>query len=205
VEFSHWLSLFSICLLGAMSPGPSLAVVMGAALHGGRGAGFACAVAHGAGVGLYGLLTVTGLAVVVTRSPGLFLAIQLAGAIYLLYLGARSLRSGRGPALPADDSAYIGRRPAVDGFLVAFLNPKLAVFMLALFSQFLHAGADALEKGIMAATVGITDALWYSLVVLLITRPAFLDRLRAGGRVIDRAFGVILVLLALTVMARAVL
>jgi threonine/homoserine/homoserine lactone efflux protein len=205
VDPGHWLSLFSICLLGAMSPGPSLAVVMGAALHGGRRAGFACAVAHGAGVGLYGLLTVTGLAVVVTRSPGLFLAIQLAGAAYLLYLGARSLRSGGGPAPLAEHGADTGRRPAIDGFLVAFLNPKLAVFMLALFSQFLHAGADALEKGIMAATVGITDALWYSLVVLLITRPVFLDRLRAGGRLIDRAFGVILVLLAFTVVARAVL
>jgi threonine/homoserine/homoserine lactone efflux protein len=205
MDFSQWLSLVSICLLGAMSPGPSLAVVMNAALHSGRGAGFACAVAHGAGVGLYGLLTVAGLAVIITRSPGLFLLIQLGGAAYLLYLGIRSLRSSGSPARRTPDETDTGRRPAVDGFLVAFLNPKLAVFMLALFSQFLRPGADLIEKGVMSATVGITDALWYSLVVLLITRRAFLDRLRASATLIDRTFGVILVALACTVVLRAVL
>ena len=45
MELSHWLSLFSICLLGAMSPGPSLAVVMNNTLRGGHNAGYASALA----------------------------------------------------------------------------------------------------------------------------------------------------------------
>lgn len=204
MDFSHWLILFGICLLGAMSPGPSLAVVVNTALRTGRGAGFACATAHGAGVGLYGLLTVAGLAVIITRSPALFLVIQLAGATYLLYLGVRSLRSGK-PSLPTPGDADAGRGPAVDGFLIAFLNPKLAFFMLALFSQFLHSGAGVLEKCLMVFTVGTTDALWYNLIVLLITRRAFLDTLQGSAVLIGRVFGVILILLALTVVLRATL
>lgn len=203
MELSHWLSLVSVCLLGAMSPGPSLAVVMNAGLHGGRAAGFACAVAHGLGVGLYGLLTVTGLAVVIARSPQLFLAIQLSGASYLLYLGLRSVSSNENPGLSEESSTPSGRRPAVDGFLIAFLNPKLAVFMLALFSQFLRPGAGPLEKGIMAATVTVTDAGWYCLVIALITHKGFIGRLRNNAVLIDRVFGVILILLALTVLVRA--
>jgi threonine/homoserine/homoserine lactone efflux protein len=201
----HWLSLFSMCLLGAMSPGPSLAVVVGNALHGGRAAGIACAVAHGAGVGLYGLLTVVGLAAIIAHTPRLFTTVQLCGAAYLLYLGVRSLRGDSGPTLTVDGATAPDRRPLVDGFLIAFLNPKLAVFMLALFSQFLRPGDGVFEKAVMVATVGITDASWYCLVVLLVTHRLFLERLKSAASTIDRVFGVILILLAVTVIVRAVI
>jgi len=203
MDLGHWLSLLSICLLGAMSPGPSLAVVVKATLGGGHRAGYPAALAHGAGVGLYGLLTVTGLAVLITRSPGLFLSLQVMGALYLLYLGSRSLRSSA-PGLMAP-AAHQSRNSALQGFLVAFLNPKLAVFMLALFSQFLHPDTDVEQKAIMVATVGVTDACWYALVVALLSRRNFLEKLRRGATTIDRIFGVILIALALSVLANALL
>lgn len=202
MEFSHWLSLFSICLLGAMSPGPSLAVVMTNTLRGGRGDGYATALAHGFGVGLYGLLTVTGLAVLITRSPALFVAIQTLGAAYLIYLGIKSLRSGASH-LPTAGGEQNTRGAALSGFLVAFLNPKLAIFMLALFAQFLDPVAGTMEKGIMVATVGVTDASWYALMVVLISRRGFLAHLQRSAVLIDRVFGVILILLALSVLLRA--
>ncbi len=202
MEFGQWLSLFGVCLLGAMSPGPSLAVVVQSTLGGGRGAGVAAALAHGLGVALYGLFTVTGLAVLIAGSVRLFTGIQLAGAAYLIYLGIGALRAGpAGPAQPEPGGS--GRRAAASGFTVAFLNPKLAVFMLALFSQFLQPGAGWQQKGVMVLTVGLTDALWYCAVALLLSRRGLLDRLQAGSRVIDRVFGVVLILLGLTVIARA--
>ncbi|NND67414.1 MAG: LysE family translocator, partial [Halioglobus sp.] len=59
------------------------------------------------------------------------------------------------------------------------------------------------EKAIMVFTVGITDAAWYGLVACLISRPTFLSRLRAGETIITRVFGVILIALALSVLANA--
>ncbi len=203
MEFTHWLSLLGICLLGAMSPGPSLAVVLKCVLESGRPAGIRAALAHGAGVGLYGLLTVAGLAGLIATNPTVFRALQVAGALYLVYLGIRALRSG-GPAQPTDTPASSPvSRPAVDGFMVAFLNPKLAVFMLALFSQFLQPSFGLLAKGLMALTVGLTDALWYCLVVLLVSHPAFVARLRNTATVIERCFGVILIALAVSVLANS--
>ncbi|MEH6570515.1 MAG: LysE family translocator [Halioglobus sp.] len=199
MELSFWLSLFSICLLGAMSPGPSLAVVMRSTLHGGHSAGYASAIAHGFGVALYGLLTVAGLAVVLTRTPAIYLTLQFLGALYLLYLGIKSLRRSSGPALTGNEDAT-SHSPIVSGFLVAFLNPKLAIFMLALFSQFLRPESGWEEKWIMVATVGITDMCWYAVVATLISRKSFLARLRNSAAIIDRVFGVILILLASTVM-----
>ena len=204
MEFSHWLSLFSICLLGAMSPGPSLAVVLNATLGGGHRDGYSAALAHGVGVALYGLLTVTGLALLITRSPALFLTIQLVGATYLIYLGVKSLRSTSASRLQTEEDSGAGNA-ALAGFLVAFLNPKLAVFMLALFAQFLDPGDGVVKKGIMVATVGITDASWYALIVTLVSRKRFLEKLQRSSQVIDRVFGTILILLALSVILRAVM
>jgi len=185
-----------------MSPGPSLAVVLKSTVTGGLSKGYISAIAHGFGVALYGLLTVTGLAVLITRSPGLFLGIQLLGAVYLIYLGLQSLRS-TGLSEQQQDHTPKSRNAALEGFLVSFLNPKLAVFMLALFSQFLLPEFGLIEKSIMVATVGITDACWYCLVVALLSRKSLMDKLQRNAQRIDRVFGLILILLALTVLFRA--
>lgn len=204
MEPTHWLSLLSICLLGAMSPGPSLAVVLRCAVAGGRRAGMIAALSHGAGVGLYGLLTVAGLALVITRTPALFLALQLGGALYLAYLGAGALL--RAPRPPDDNPPQVAHGGAArDGFAVAFLNPKLAVFMLALFSQFLQPQFGVWEKGLMALTVGATDALWYTLVAALVSQPRFLARLRRNAALIERVFGLILLALAASMLLKVLL
>ena len=190
----EWASLASVVLLGAMSPGPSLAVVVSNTLRSGAGAGVAAGLAHGLGVALYAVAVVSGLAVLITTTPALFTPIQWAGAVFLAYLGIQSLRSAGGALGEAEDGAT--RHPAVQGFLVAFLNPKLAIFFLALFSQFLDADAGLGEKAVMVVTMGVIDGGWYSSVSLLLAQPAVLPRLRRAEVLINRLFGVILIALA---------
>jgi len=192
MALDHWLALCAVCWLGAASPGPSLAVVAAATLGGSRRTGFAAALAHGAGVGLYALATVTGLALLLAGAPELLRGVQLLGAAYLAFLGLRALRSPTAFALGRAGSP----RPARDGFLIAFLNPKLALFMLALFSQFLDPGAGWLEKAIMVATAAGIDAAWYCAVVLLIGAPVLRARLERRGGWLGRAFGILLLGLA---------
>lgn len=201
MTLSLWLSLLGICLLGAMSPGPSLAVVLSSTLQQGRSGGYRAAIAHGVGVALYGLLTITGLALLIANSPSLYTAIQVVGAAYLFYMGASLLQS-QGAGTEQETSNTL-RSPIVAGFLVAFLNPKLAVFMLALFAQFLKPEFGWAEKSVMVATVGITDACWYALVATLIAQPKFLTMLRRNSKILDRLFGVVLVLLAASVLLSA--
>ncbi|GAB3270968.1 LysE family translocator [Parahaliea aestuarii] len=206
MTLTHWLSLFTVCLLGAISPGPSLAVVLGNTLRQGRGAGLAAALAHGAGVGLYGLITVSGLAVVMTSSPRLFGGLQILGACYLVYLGLRGLLAGAAPPAAGDETGAPAPRrgsSATAGFLVAFLNPKLAIFMLALFSQFLGPDNHWGAKTVMVLTVGLTDAAWYSLVAVLASRPGALAWLRYRGVLIERLLAVVLIVLGSLVLLRA--
>ncbi|MEP5766505.1 MAG: LysE family translocator [Halieaceae bacterium] len=194
-----WLSLAGVCLLGAMSPGPSLAVVVKHTLRSGAGSGIQAGLAHGSGVALYAVVVVSGLALVITASPLLYQSIQWAGVAFLLYLGLQSLRSSGAAMLDSSEASGKLQGPAVQGFTVAFLNPKLAVFFLALFSQFLRPEAALTEKTLMVATVGSIDALWYCTVSLLLARPGILQRLRASQQLIDRLFGIILIALAIRV------
>ena len=153
-------------------------------------------------MGLYALFTVTGLAVLIARSPALFLVIQVLGAGYLIYLGVQSLRHAAAQE-PDSEQGPTRRHGALDGFWIAFLNPKLAIFMLALFAQFLRPGADMLEKSIMVATVTVTDASWYVLVVTLVSHSALRAGLEKHSGLIDRIFGVLLIVLAISVVVRA--
>lgn len=201
---SEWLSLAAICSMGAMSPGPSLALVVRHTLRGSRAHGLVAAVAHGAGIALYAGLTVAGLAVVITRSPTLFDLLRYGGAAFLAYLGLKALlsRGGAGKALTPEGG---GSRLKLgtsgrDAFLIAFLNPKIAVFFLALFSQFVRPEAGVAEKAGMAGLAAGIDAAWYALVALALSHSAVLERMRARADLLDRAFGVILLALAVRVV-----
>ena len=168
MELAQWLSVLLVCVLGAAMPGPSLAVVMQNTWRGGLGQGVVTAVAHALGVALYAVLTVTGLVLVLVTVPRLFGLLQLAGAIFLIYLGIKT-------ALSKPDSAHevspqSGIKSAWDGFLIAFLNPKLFIFFTALFSQFVNVETSWVEKVILVLTASLADGLWYCLVALLLTK-----------------------------------
>lgn len=195
-----WLTVVSICLLGAMSPGPSLAVVLQQTLSGGRKNGLVAAVSHGLGIGLYALLCISGIAVVITTSPLLFTGLQWLGAGYLLWLGYKGLRAQKSAdatlsITPTTSSA------ARDGFLVVFLNPKVAVFFIALFSQVIGSETTLMARLAYAATAMFIDMGWYIIVAWSFSNPRWLRYLRQNLVWLERAFGVILIALALRLLA----
>lgn len=204
MTFSIWLSLLMICMLGAMSPGPSLAVVAKHSLAGGRLHGVVTSWAHACGVGVYALLTLLGLAVVLKQSPTLFSVITYAGAAYLAYLGVNALLSKGGVAakLAAGKQVSLGAA-ARDGLMISLLNPKLALFFLALFSQFVAVGTEMTSRAVIVATPLLVDGLWYTLIAFVLSNPKVLDKLRLKAQLIDRLSGVVLILLALRVVVMA--
>lgn len=201
MTFTIWLSLFTICLLGAMSPGPSLAMVAKHSLAGGRSNGLATAWAHAFGIGIYAFITLIGLAVVLQQSPLVFKAISYAGAAYLAYLGFNALRSKGGVAakLEAGDQSSAWQS-AKEGFLISLLSPKIALFFTALFSQFVAVGDSISAKSLIVLTPFVVDGLWYTFITLLLSSPRLLDKIRAKAQFIDRLSGAVLILLAVRVV-----
>ncbi len=201
MTFTIWLSLFTVCILGAMSPGPSLAIVAKHSLAGGRINGLATSWAHALGIGIYAFITIIGLAVVLQQSPMLFKGISLAGAGYLAYLGFNAIRSKGGVAakLESGEKVSVGQS-AKEGFLISILSPKIALFFIALFSQFVAIANDFSNQAIIVATPLIVDGLWYTFITLVLSNSKVVDKIKSKAVLIDRLSGIVLILLAARVV-----
>lgn len=125
-------------LLLSLAPGPSNFYVMARAIAQGAAGGAVAALGLAAGSLVHVLAAVWGLSAVFSHSPGLYLAIKLAGAAYLVYLGLRYLRE----AAPAPAQAPAGPRHKPLGsvfresVIIEVTNPKTALFFIAFLPQF---------------------------------------------------------------------
>lgn len=201
MPFSLWLSLVAVCAMGAMSPGPSLALVLRHTLGGGRLPGMTAALSHAMGVGFYALLTVWGLGAVITRQPALFQLITWVGAVYLAWLGVKALRASRAMTWQAaTDSATTRAQAAWEGMLVALGNPKLILFFIALLSQFVSPDMSMTSRLLIVATAMLIDGGWYMLVAVALSHSTVLPWLQARAHWINRVTGILLLGLALRVL-----
>ena len=200
-----WLLLVLTLFAGAASPGPSLALVMRTALSHGRSAGILVAVAHGFGVGLYALIVALGIASILFQFAWAMAAIQLMGVLFIAYLGSSMIRGGLKTLEHNQKNAEEAPNPSDtttalvhlrDGFLIVFFNPKIIVFFLAVFSQFLSADQSVATQISAAAVAGVLDAAWYALVAMLMSAGRVAHRLRDFAGHIDIGFGGMLCIIA---------
>lgn len=200
MTLTNWLSLVAICILGALSPGPSLAVVLKQSMNNDASHGMVAGVSHALGVALWALLTIFGLGLLVSESPLTFSILTYAGAAYLAWMGIQALRAGRSQIKPLTKghSAYL--EAARDGLMISLLNPKLAIFFLALFSQFISADHTPADQLLMVSTVALIDASWYVLVALVLSRMGLLAVLSRHSQRINQITGVIFIALAVRVV-----
>jgi threonine/homoserine/homoserine lactone efflux protein len=203
MELSAWLSLVTICILGAMSPGPSLAVVLKHCIAGSLSHGIVAAVSHGLAVGLYAVAAILGLSALVLKFPLLYQILVYGGACYLLYMGYGALTS-QTKVITSDTGAgeqtsYFDA--AKDSAAIAILNPKLAVFFTALFSQFITLGtANFYASSIMVATVAVIDMVWYSIVAVIIGLAKHKISFSKHTNIINKVSGLVFIALALRVV-----
>ena len=202
MALSSWLSLFVVCVLGAISPGPSLAAVMKSTVQGSKLHGIVTALAHAVGIGIYAFLVAAGLAVVITETPWLFKILTYSGAGYLAWLGYKSISSKSVvfDNLKPKASTLSLRQAAIDGFLISFLNPKIAVFFLALFSQFVTPGSSFATKLLMALLATLCDGIWYCLIACIAGHDKILPALRRNAGVVNKLCGFLLIAVALRIL-----
>jgi threonine/homoserine/homoserine lactone efflux protein len=198
------LSLFLLAaVIIAAIPGPGIFYVAARTLSGGSQAGIASTF----GTALGGLVHVVagglGVSAIILASAQLFTVLKLAGALYLIWLGIRTIREAG--SLPPEQTGSIGTKRAFrEGVLVEALNPKTAAFFLAFIPQFLEpaAGNPALQfmtLGLISVTL---NTLADVIVVVaastartnLVRRPRLVQRLRQGSGLFMAGLGVSLAL-----------
>jgi threonine/homoserine/homoserine lactone efflux protein len=158
-----------VAVLLTVTPGAATAMVVRSAVSGGRRRALATTIGNSLGVLAWGCFAAMGIAAVVATSAEAFTAVKLAGAVVLVVLGLQSLRGHRGRARPGSGPAR--GAPLRDGLVTSLANPKLAVFFVALFPQFVPAGAPVLPCALLMASMVVTfDLAWYSTLAYLVAR-----------------------------------
>jgi threonine/homoserine/homoserine lactone efflux protein len=200
------LGLFAVAvLLLALTPGPVWVYLISRTLTQGRRAGYFSLIGVTAGVFVHLFAAAIGLSAVLLAVPAAFHAIKLAGAAYLLWLAWSTLRGGGFSFTPQPLEPVPDRVLFRQSLTASVVNPKVAVFYLSLFPQFVDptAGSVLLQSlvlGIVHITMstlvdGTLVTIAAALSAWLAARPGWLrmQRWTLGG-----AFGVLAVWLALT-------
>ena len=191
------LAASTVFFLGAISPGPSLLMVIRNTIVGGRRRGVMCAVGHGIGFGLYAGVAIFGLIVLLEEAPQVFVGLQWIGIVLLIWYGwLMWAHSSEETEVDLEGEA----RGFLEGFSIAFFNPKIALFLVAVLAQVLESGMS-LETKLVIGFIGMAiDMAWYVLVAVFLTGTPLLDWLRANGSIVNRLTAAVLWAFAATVM-----
>jgi len=200
MDIKTLIGMSFVCAMGAISPGPSLVVVLRNTVSGGRILGVMTGIGHGIGLTVYALIAVMGLSSALIANEQIFKSLQWAGALVLIWLAFNLITNKPSNATKSYNSS--GRRGFLEGFMISFLNPKILVFMVAVFSQFINPDITNIGRFIMAIVAGVIDTTWYVLVAMVFSGTSMVDKLRLHAGIIDRFVGIVLLALAMILIIK---
>jgi threonine/homoserine/homoserine lactone efflux protein len=196
---SHLLVYVGVVVAIALLPGPDTAVVTKNALIHGREAALGTAMGVNVGLSVWTLATALGVAAILRSSATVYDALKLAGALYLIWIGAHALWDSRRARRDASAGAASGR--AIDGrggFLQGVIsnlaNPKVGIFFTSLLPQFVSPHSSALLQMLMLGGIFIAfNVFWmcsYALAAVRLAHVLSRPRVKAA---VDRVSGLVLV------------
>lgn len=176
MEFWEVASFALVALLLVISPGPNGVLIAKTVPTSGKVAGFSNIGGFVAAFYLHGMLSIFGISVILLHSAQAFFVVKMIGAAYLCWIGVKSLHMAwRGVAVTAKIPPAKRTRSRLkafgEGFLTNALNPKVSMFYLAAFPQFIPAGEGAVSSAfILVAIHSLLNAFWFGGMVLLLAR-----------------------------------
>jgi threonine/homoserine/homoserine lactone efflux protein len=207
---SHFLGFVVLAAVVIVTPGPDTALTIRNALRSGRRGGMMTGAGVATGQAGWAVATSVGLATLLQLFRPAYIAIQLAGAAYLIYLGGHSLWMSRRASTTHHQSVQPTRRrfasnPYTQGLLSNLGNPKMAVFFLSLLPQFVPSGPQTF---LPLLSLGLTFAamtwIWLTAYSIVVAKVGDLLRRQRVRRALDALTGAALVVLGIRVVTETV-
>ena len=189
-----FLKIFAVCLLGAMSPGPSMVVVINNAIFKNRLNGILTSIGHGVGIGIYALFAVLGIALIIKTNLYVFNAIKFLSVIFLVYLGINLMITDDKLEFDGKD-INSGFTSFLQGLSISLLNPKIFIWFVAIYSQFMSVDNDMIFNTILILTASIIDAIWYVILTLLVTTNIALDFIKDKSVLLKKFVGSVFIII----------
>ncbi|MGG2090742.1 LysE family transporter [Priestia aryabhattai] len=199
-----FLEIFLIGILCGLSPGPDFFIVMKNSLGFGRRLGMATSLGVASALLIHVTYTVLGFTYIIEKFPSIFIAIKLAGSLYLLWLGFHAVRSVR-QAEQQDNDSRIDRDKSVqqgfrEGFVCNVLNPKAPLFFFSIFSQFISADTATWIRWTYGMEIVLAVGLWFVFVSTVISYHKFRTFYERYSHWFDRCLGTILIYFAVAII-----
>jgi|TARA_B100001059_G_scaffold346_1_gene322 threonine/homoserine/homoserine lactone efflux protein len=192
-----WVQFASICIVGAMSPGPSMALIIRNSIKYGRVSGLLSSIGHAIGIGIYASISVVGLQIILINNIFVFNTIQFCGSIFLLILGILFLKNSGEKLSLEDDQKNLNS--FIQGFAISILNPKILIWFTAIFSQFIEASSTSMTKLTMVFMASSIDGIWYIIVTIVVTGFGLKQFLENNTKTIQNISGIVLIFISLII------
>ena len=196
MTFILFLQIAFVCLLGAMSPGPSMMVVINNAIFKNKFNGILTAFGHGFGIGIYALFAVIGIGIVIETNIIVFNTLKTLSVIFLFYLGIQNILKRSQIKLKKNNIKF-GLKSFIKGFSISILNPKVLIWFIAIYSQFMSLNNDIYFNLSLVLIASIVDALWYLLLVNIVTSKGILELLKNKSYLLQRIVGCLFIVISI--------
>ncbi len=199
-----FIKIFFVCLLGAMSPGPSMVVVINNAIFKGRYNGILTSIGHGIGIAVYATFAVLGLGILINTNLFIFNSLKILSIILIIFIGVKSILNKEKLNLKRK-SIKENTISFLQGFSISILNPKILVWFIAIYSQFMSAKNELIFNIYLVTIAGITDACWYIILTFTVTTASALSFFQTKINLFQKIQGFILITLGLALTVNLVL
>ena len=194
-----FIQVLTVCLLGAMSPGPSMAVVINNAIFKGRYNGILTSIGHGVGITIYATFAVLGLGLILETNIIIFNSFKILSIVFLVFIGLKSILNKEKLNLEKKDVKE-KTISFLQGFSISILNPKILVWFIAIYSQFMSVNNELIFNIYLVSIAGIVDAFWYIFLTLAITRASALTFFQTKILLIKKLQGFLFVTIGLVLL-----
>ena len=194
-----FLQIAFICLLGAMSPGPSMVVVINNAIFKNKFNGILTALGHGFGIGIYALFAVLGIGLIIETNIMLFNVIKIVSILFLFYLGINSIITIKKIEFKKGKLIDSGQS-FLQGLSISLLNPKILIWFVAIYSQFMSTDNELYLNISLVLIASIVDALWYVFLVNLVTTGTIIKFIKNKSQHIQKIIGYIFITISIILL-----
>ncbi|MDD5357030.1 MAG: LysE family transporter [Candidatus Pacebacteria bacterium] len=200
---AQFFTVVIVHLLAVMSPGPDFVVVTRNSIIYSRKVGVYTSIGLAIGIAMHVTYCLFGIGLLISQSILLFSIIKYLGAGYLIYIGYKSLRA-KPQAEKVEEILKVEKEMSPlsairIGFLTNVLNPKVTLFMLALFTQVINPGTPRFIESLYGIEMVAMTFMWFSLVSVFFSNPLIKARISKVQHHIERVTGAVLIILGIKV------
>ncbi|MCY7297098.1 LysE family translocator [Alteromonas sp. a30] len=177
MDINNIITFIAVATLLVISPGPNGFLIAKTVPLSGQKSGFANIWGVVAAFYVHGTLSIFGISVLLVQSAQAFFVFKMLGAAYLIWIGMKALigafkvtNTELPDSVPKNIKPVSMRAAFSQGFLTNVLNPKVSMFYLAAFPQFISVNESAINAYALVTVHSMVNFIWFSMMVFMLSR-----------------------------------